>query len=120
MCIWIRIFVLYPTSDDAIGGNMYSAAAAELTFNLPSAPLTNAGMRGHIFGNIGNLISMAGSTPGRADLQKLLTGVRASVGCGLVVPTGFGRLELNYVKPLANEDSDFLQNFQIGLGIQFL
>jgi outer membrane protein insertion porin family len=107
---------------DALGGDLSAAVSAELSFDLPSEVLTTYGVRGHVFANAGNVTSLAGvlGICPAPSLQELDLGYRASAGVGIVAPTPFGRLELNFSRPLRHTSKDLPQRFQLGLGVNFL
>lgn len=54
--------------------------------------------------------------------MKIFTeNVRCAIGAGLAMKLGnIARIELNIVKPLLFMSSDVLQQFQFGIGIQYL
>lgn len=85
----------------AAGGDVLLAGGAELIAKLPGEVLRELDVRGRVFANAGNLLSLAGpSRPAAEHWRTLRQSYRASVGVGLLVPTSFGRLELNFSQPV--------------------
>lgn len=68
---------------------------------------------------LGNLIASSSLPEHGSVLSQLCGTVRKSVGAGLLIPTAFGRLELNMCRPLSKEEHDPIQRFQIGFGLNF-
>ena len=60
------------------------------------------GMYAHVFGDVGNVTPLSAFTDGpfKANLKQFAKDYRASVGCGVVLPTPFGNFEVNYVLPM--------------------
>lgn len=108
--------------NDSLGGELYGAAGVDLSFDLPSDSATKFGIRGHVFANAGNCVSLegvAGALPA-TQLKTLVANARVSVGCGIVCPTPIGRLEFNVCHPVQSYANDRTSRFQLGLGLQFL
>lgn len=127
-------------SGDYLGGDLYASAGIEGTFSLPFQSCQQNGIRGHIFANCGNLISMHDSEIDRKrklpiknfssssndnnhsggtdkNITDLLSGMRASIGTGLVIPTPLGRLEFNFSYPLRTFPGDIVKSWQFGFGV---
>lgn len=82
--------------------------------------LREINLRPHCFINAGNLLSLNHVGNWNARAREAIDTVRVSAGAGLVLPTPFGRLEINLTKPLRAQASDELKMFQIGIGLDFL
>ncbi|SPQ97896.1 Bacterial surface antigen (D15) domain-containing protein [Plasmodiophora brassicae] len=105
---------------DMLGGDALLAGAANLTFALPHPLLRQLDIRGHIFANCANVVSLTDGSPKRGQLRKLLADMRASVGIGVVIPTPAGRVELNYARPVKAFPHDRTHQFQFGISANFL
>lgn len=127
-------------SGDYLGGDLYASAGIECTFALPLQSCQQNGIRGHIFANCGNLMSIHDSEVDRKrklpienfsssrngnnhsgdtdkNIAHLISGMRASIGTGLVIPTPLGRLEFNFSYPLRTFPGDVVKPWQFGFGI---
>ncbi|XP_050464520.1 sorting and assembly machinery component 50 homolog isoform X2 [Cataglyphis hispanica] len=111
---------------NSVGGEMYWAAALHIYTPLPFRPGHNGFgnlFRLHGFVNGGNLSNF---TFTYGDLynenMKIFTeNVRCAVGGGIAMKLGnVARIELNLVAPLLFVRSDVLQQFQFGIGVQYL
>lgn len=111
---------------NSVGGEMYWAAALHVYTPLPFRPGRNGFgnlFRLHGFINGGNLSNF---TFTYRDLynenMKIFTeNVRCAVGGGIAMKLGnVARIELNLIAPLLFLRSDVLQQFQFGIGVQYL
>mmetsp|Transcript_11945 Transcript_11945/g.20313 ORF Transcript_11945/g.20313 Transcript_11945/m.20313 type:complete len:458 (+) Transcript_11945:92-1465(+) len=98
---------------DALGGDAFLRAAAALSVPVPARPLAAYGLRAQAFVNAGTLETWG--TP----LPAMARRARVSAGVGLVLPTVFGRIEIDYSWILKKLQNDKTRNFQIGIGIQY-
>lgn len=76
------------------------------------------GVYAHLFGDVGNVapLSSVATGPWRDNLKKFSGDVRASVGCGIVLPTPVGNFTVNYVLPVRHGRHDALRS---GLQMSF-
>lgn len=112
---------------NSVGGEMYWAAALHVYTPLPFRPGRNSFgdlFRLHGFINGGNLSNFTYGE--RSNLynenMKIFTeNVRCAIGGGIAMKLGnIARIELNLVTPLLFLRSDVLQQFQFGIGVQYL
>jgi outer membrane protein insertion porin family len=97
---------------DSIGGDLFFAGGFHLTFPFPK--LSKSGVRGHLFSNVGNVSQM------KSGLENLFADSRLSVGVGLIIPLMNARLEINYVLPVLKQNTDSLNRFHWGIGLEFV
>ena len=72
-----------------------------MNFEVPFAPaLKQAGIFGHVYGNVGNCVGLGGYDKGslRTSFGELASKTRASYGVGLVWPSPVGKLEVNFCR----------------------
>lgn len=88
--------------------------------------LRDNGVRLFTFANAGTLTGLdalfqgTSSTADRkASLMSIARSTRTSIGGGLSVGTGFGRLEATYAVPLRYSPRDARRSVQVGLGFNF-
>ncbi|XP_076248392.1 sorting and assembly machinery component 50 homolog B isoform X2 [Calliopsis andreniformis] len=111
---------------NSIGGDAYWAAAFHLYTPLPFRPGRHGLgdlFRLHGFINGGNVSNFTFKfTNDYKENMKIFTeNVRCSVGGGIAMKLGnAARIELNLVMPLLFLRSDILQQFQFGIGLQYL
>lgn len=91
----------------------------QVNFDIPISGMKAAGIYGHAFGNIGNMVLLTGL--GRSLKQSWNEAVmnpKVSAGIGLVWPLGnWGTLEVNYVFPLKHAAYDRVNGgFELGFG----
>ncbi|MDT8855388.1 outer membrane protein assembly factor BamA [Paracoccaceae bacterium Fryx2] len=106
---------IFPTGDDALGGNYFAAARLEADF--PLGLPEEYGITGGVFFDIGSvwgLDNTAGS--GVVDDEMYL---RSSVGFSVYWTTGLGPLKFNFAKPILKEDYDEEQLFDLTISTQF-
>ena len=105
---------------DALGGDVSLGTSAELSFQFPERfkVLREINLRPHVFLNAGNLMSL--SEASRSRMRDVIDSTRVSAGAGVVLPTPFGRLEINFSRPIRAQAHDELKMFQIGVGVDFL
>ena len=100
-------------TEDHLGGTTYFNATAEAQFPLPLVP-DSLGLKGAVFADAATLY---GNSLGDA----INTGMnwRASVGASLLWASPFGPLRVDYAVPVVKEDTDEVQNFNIGISTRF-
>ncbi|MFV0430785.1 MAG: outer membrane protein assembly factor BamA [Alphaproteobacteria bacterium] len=99
---------------DALGGNWYAAATAQIDFPLPTPK--DLGISGHVFMDAGRI--------GENDFQPATDinysdAWRYSVGAGLRWDSPMGPLTLDYAIPLNSEKYDNERRFYFYVGTQF-
>lgn len=111
---------------NAVGGEVYWAAALHVYTPLPFRPGRNSFgdlFRLHGFINGGNLSNFTFKYGNlyKENMKLFTENVRCAVGGGLAMKLGsIARLELNLIAPLLFMRSDVLQQLQFGIGIQYL
>lgn len=102
---------------DSLGGDFLISASTGVSFDLPLRVIRDIGLHGQAFVCAGNLLPfssmrrMVESSTQASDIPKniasgLLQSMRCSAGVGLVWPTVFGRLEVNYCYILRSNSDD--------------
>lgn len=117
-----------PSEDGAaLGGEAYWLAGLHLYTPLPFRPGRGGFgdlFRTHFFLNAGNLHNVDYSSFGDSGLEGLkgsLSSMRWSYGAGVVLKMGgVARIELNYVKPVAQHGDSVNKGMQFGIGVNFL
>lgn len=113
-----------PITGDALGGQYYWNATAEVSFPMPAIP-ESMGIRGAFFADIGQLwgldsqsrnaiIAVGGSTNQLDD-----NSLRASVGASLLWASPFGPLRFDYAFPVMRADWDKTREFNFGVSTAF-
>ncbi|KAL6259931.1 hypothetical protein P5V15_009841 [Pogonomyrmex californicus] len=111
---------------NSVGGEMYWAAALHIYTPLPFRPGRNSFgdlFRLHGFINGGNLsnFTFAYGNLYNENMKIFTENVRCTIGGGIAMKLGnVARVELNLVTPLLFMRSDVLQQFQFGIGVQYL
>ena len=114
------------STGDALGGNTYWAATAEVRFPIPFIP-DDLGISGALFADAGSLYDVTGgaktalagcTTGGKACLVDDNT-IRSSVGASLMWNSPVGPLRMDYAKVLSKADSDREQQFRFGASTKF-
>jgi outer membrane protein insertion porin family len=105
------------TTGDALGGNMFAAATAEVQFPLPAIP-REIGFKGALFADAGTLFDTdAANIPGVVvDDDATL---RSSVGASILWASPLGPIRADFAYVLTSEDYDQEQFFRIGGGTRF-
>ncbi|CAG2111457.1 unnamed protein product [Medioppia subpectinata] len=125
----LRGFNLYgvgPHSDgNALGATTYWNGGLHVYTPLPFRP--GAGgfgdyFRAHLFANAANIGDFAFADDHYKNFNILLSGVRYSVGAGIVLSIGhMARFELNYCLPFGQQPGDRTSaGLQFGLGVSFV
>ena len=113
-------------TNDALGGNAFYSATAELGFPLGIAE--ELALRGAVFTDVGSLAETDDSGPrigsrakiDRSKLQILETGSpRLSVGVGVNFNSPLGPIRLDFSRALVKEDFDRTENFRFSFGTRF-
>ena len=111
---------------DRIGGLDYAIGTVEANFplGLPEA----LGISGEVFSDFGTVFN-AGSVPtvlgtGACSVAPGCaftddSGLRASIGAGIVWESPFGTLKFEYAYPIISRPSDDLQYFRFAIGTRF-
>ncbi len=105
-------------SDDALGGQTYWAANAEIRFPLPLLP-ESLGMGGAVFADAGSLFTATGSAKSNVVSLADDSSIRTSVGASILWKSPLGPLRFDYAFPLQYEDYDKLQRFRFGASTKF-
>ena len=109
-------------TNDALGGQTYWAATAEIRFPLPFVP--------EDFGLSGAFFADAGSVFGASDLAEELSRtsnlrladdstIRASVGASIMWKSPMGPLRMDFAETLSKETYDEEQFFRFGASSRF-
>lgn len=103
-------------NQDALGGQKYWAATAEVRFPIPYVP-DDLGISGAVFADAGSLWDATGgakealeATGGLGDSSS----VRSSVGASLMWNSPVGPLRMDFAKVLTKESYDQTQFFRFG------
>ncbi|XP_046838189.1 sorting and assembly machinery component 50 homolog B isoform X2 [Vespa crabro] len=111
---------------NAVGGDVYWAAALHVYTPLPFRPGRNGFgdlFKLHGFVNGGNLSNLTTKFANnyKENMKIFTDNVRCSVGGGIAMELGsVARVELNVTMPLLYVRSDVLRQFQFGIGVQYL
>lgn len=111
---------------NSVGGEMYWAAALHVYTPLPFRPGRNSFgnlFRLHGFVNGGNLSNFTFKYGNfyNENMKIFTENVRCAIGGGIAMKLGnVARIELNLIAPLLFVRSDVLQQFQFGIGVQYL
>ena len=107
---------------DALGGQIFYAATAEVRFPLPLVP-DDLGLSGAVFADAGSLYSANNQAVADADAGKIAladeNALRSSVGASLIWNSPLGPLRADYAYVLSSADSDNLQAFRFGASTRF-
>ena len=114
---------------DAVGGDLYAAASANLLFPIPRVGLDRP-FRFQAFLNGGRLLALKPTEKGEPSAQKSLSRTlrelgnslpSMAAGFGLVYASPVGRFELNFTLPLVlRRGEDARKGLQVGIGINML
>jgi outer membrane protein insertion porin family len=101
-------------TDDALGGNYFYRASAELT--LPLGLPEDLGVSGHVFNDLGTLWHIDDpNQEGIGDTNSL----RASAGIGASWRSPFGPIRVDLAHPYLKEDYDKDEIFRFSFGTRF-
>lgn len=98
---------------DALGGNRFATATAEMIF--PLGLPDELGFKGRVFTEMGTLGGIDVSGPGLVDRATL----RAAAGFGVSWTSPLGPLRLDFAWPLRKESFDRVDNFLFSIGTAF-
>ncbi|XP_078181512.1 uncharacterized protein LOC144575293 [Carex rostrata] len=101
-------------SQDYVGGDLAVTAFADVSFDLPLRIFKDAGIHGHAFVCAGNLAKLTEGEIKNFSIQRFMNTFRSSAGVGVILPTKFFRVEINYCHILKQFEHDHGKN-----GIQF-
>ncbi|MBE6446295.1 MAG: outer membrane protein assembly factor BamA [Alphaproteobacteria bacterium] len=101
-------------SDDALGGNWYTSASAELTF--PMGLPKEMGIKGKLFTDAGYI-----SKPDNYDPETTYYSnkIRVGVGTGILWASPMGIINLDFTYPLVKEKFDKTRVFRLNFGKGF-
>lgn len=108
---------------DALGGQYYWNATAEINFPAPFLP-ESMGIRAALFadagvlGGIDDISAKAISDAGSSVLANS-DAVRASYGASIIWNSPFGPLRFDYAEPIQSESYDKIRNFSFGVSTSF-
>ncbi|ODV60850.1 SAM complex subunit SAM50 ASCRUDRAFT_76213 [Ascoidea rubescens DSM 1968] len=107
---------------DRIGANFYYSSGISLFTTIPRfAPTLDSSFKFHTFLNFGKLISIKNIAKHSNQFFQLIRQPNVSTGFGIVFKHPSARLELNFVLPLAANQSDSIRKgLQYGIGLSFL
>lgn len=101
------------TTEDALGGNTFGRASAEIEF--PSGLPEELGIRGRLFSDVGTLFDIDSSGAGLVDDAS----IRASVGAGVSWRSPLGPVRVDLAMPVVKEDFDETEAFRFSFGTRF-
>ena len=118
-----------PLTGDALGGQNYYNATAELQFPLPFIA-ESSGFRGAFFADAGSVFGLDsasrgfvannGTTLTALQLEQLDdSSIRASVGASIIWASPFGPLRFDYAFPVLKKDWDKTREFSFGISSKF-
>ncbi len=113
--------------DDALGGNFYAIARAEVSF--PIGLPEELGFYGGLFADVGTLWELDNTQaldldPNSASNGLLISvddsaALRAAVGASIFWDSGFGPLRLNFAVPVKKQSGDDTEFFRLTVGTRF-
>ncbi|MEL7462592.1 MAG: outer membrane protein assembly factor BamA [Pseudomonadota bacterium] len=113
--------------DDALGGNMFAVARAEVSF--PLGLPEEFGIFGGAFVDVGTLWGLDNTVTGDRNADGTAAGgnvflddsaqLRASAGFILFIDSAFGPLQLTFARPIVEEDGDEREFFRLSVGTRF-
>lgn len=99
---------------DALGGNWYVTASAELTF--PLGIPREFGIKGKVFTDAGYI---GKPDEFNADIIEYSSSIRAAVGTGILWQSPMGLINLDFAFPILKEKEDETQVFRLNFGKAF-
>ena len=103
-------------SDDALGGNRFARASAELAF--PIGLPDEFGVTGHTFTDIGTL-SDVDATPITGERLVDDNSIRVAAGFGISWRSPLGPIRVDLAFPIVKEDYDKVEEFRFSFGTRF-
>lgn len=115
-----------PVTGDALGGQYYWNATAEISFPFPFIP-DSFGIRGAIFADAGQLwgyddagLAQFVANNGAVSTQQITDNtLRASVGGSIIWASPFGPLRFDYAVPISQAPWDKTREFNFGISSTF-
>ncbi len=124
-----------PITGDALGGQYYWNATAEINFPAPFLP-ESFGIRGAVFADAGSLWGVddngvnaiktanaaanAGAGLNSSQMDQILgNDIRASVGASIIWNSPFGPLRFDYAEPIIQQKQDEIRQFNFGISSTF-
>jgi outer membrane protein insertion porin family len=114
------------STGDALGGNTYWAATAEVRFPIPFIP-DDLGISAAVFADAGSLFDVTGGA--KTALKNCVSGgkaclvdentIRSSVGASLMWNSPVGPLRMDYAEVLSKGSADKEQKFRFGASTKF-
>ncbi len=101
------------TTRDALGGDSYYAASAELTF--PLGLPEELGFKGSTFIDAGSLFGVEDTGPTVVDSNS----IRSAAGVGLSWSSPLGPIRIDIAYPIASESYDRIQHVRFNFGTRF-
>ncbi len=117
-----------PGTGDALGGQYYWNATAELTLPMPFLP-ESYGIRAAVFADAGSLWGVDDKSLAaikrsngklasrRGDAED--NAMRASVGASIIWNSPFGPLRFDYAEPIVSKKYDEIRRFNFGISTAF-
>lgn len=113
---------LTSSNQDALGGQKYWAATAEVRFPLPFIP-EDIGLSGAVFADAGSLWDATGGAKkamaATGDVLGDSASIRSSVGGSIMWNSPVGPLRMDFAKVLTKESYDQTQFFRFGASSKF-
>ncbi len=103
-------------TDDALGGNNFAIARAEVSF--PLGLPEEFGIYGGLFSDVGTVWELDRTSAGGVTVDDALKW-RATAGASIFWQTGFGPLRLNFATPIVDEEGDKDEFFRLTIGTRF-
>ena len=105
-------------SDDALGGNQFARASAELAF--PIGLPDEFGVTGHTFADIGTLYDVdAVADPNLNEIVVDDNSIRVAAGFGISWRSPLGPIRVDLAFPIVKEDYDKVEEFRFSFGTRF-
>lgn len=101
------------TTSDALGGNAYYTASAEMKF--PLGLPEELGVTGAAFTDIGSLWKIDNVSTGIADSNSM----RVSVGAGIAWASPFGPIRIDFAHALVKQKEDQTETVRFSFGTRF-
>ena len=109
-------------TNDAIGGQTFWAATAEVRFPLPFIP-DDLGISGAVFADAGSLFNASGRAQDLDGTGAILladdSSVRSSVGGSILWASPVGPLRLDFAKAITKQSYDELEFIRFGASTKF-
>jgi outer membrane protein insertion porin family len=106
-------------NQDALGGQTFWTATAEVRFPLPLVP-EELGMSGAVFADAGSLFGASKAAKSLAGVNLAdESSIRASAGASLLWNSPLGPLRLDYARALSKESYDKTQAIRFGASTKF-